>query len=116
MDYSNRLKINATGYQPTNGEIKAEDLDNSYTYIAKNNTWFLKNSEVHLETNMGEIGGFFKGTIKVNKMHGVYFIDKYGFSKEVEEKEICNWSDFNIYDKNENLVKIVSYDYSNQAL
>ena len=56
---------------------------------------------------MGEIGGFFSGAIKVGKIHGRYYIEKYGFAKEVVEKEICKWEYFDILDSSGNLVSVV---------
>jgi len=88
--------------------IDYDNLDSTYTYIAKKDTWYKEGTECKLEANCGWMGGLFRGTIHVtdgshskyltNKLNGKEFI-------EFQDGELCEFDEFDIY-KDGKLIEI----------
>lgn len=88
-------------------KVLADNLDNSFKYIARPDTWYKEGTECQLEANCGPSCGLFRGIIKVNESHGPYWIDNIGKGNEAEDGELCGWDEFDVYDGEGNEIEVI---------
>ncbi len=76
--------------------MKAKDLDESYTFIARKDTWYKEGTEAELIAHCS-VAGLFRGWLLVTEDHPNDFKKLRGVGDENWDEEMCGWEEFDIY-------------------
>lgn len=79
--------------------INEKQVSAAWLFIS-NGTWFNKETEVKLQTDCGWMGGLFSG-LRVSQ--GLGELEPEGTT--YEDSELCDWTEFDIYDESGTLVR-----------
>ena len=82
--------------------VKEDDLNNTYTYISREDEWYIAGTEAKLEANCGHAGLFVGRRISQQIGEGSH----HPIGTEYEDGELCPWEEFDIYKAAPNLFEV----------
>jgi len=79
-------------------------INNNDFIFVSDGTWFVKDSICWLEANCGHMGGLFVGNYRIDDETEAHNRRMTIGEIQLLDGELCSWSEFDIYDKNRNLM------------